>query len=66
MVRLPIFKPTELVKIAKKKGFVAIRQSGSHRIFKHPDGRWTTIPIHTKTVGRGLASKIIKDIGGAL
>lgn len=64
MVRLPIFKPSELVRIAEKKGFVAIRQSGSHRIFKHSDGRWTTIPIHVKTIGRGLAHKIIKDLGG--
>ncbi len=64
MVRLPIFKPGELVRIAEKKGFVAIRQSGSHRIFKHADGRWTTIPIHVKTIGRGLTHKIIKDLGG--
>ena len=63
MVRLPIFKSRELVKIVEKKGFVAVRQSGSHRIFKHPDGRWTTIPIHPTTIGRGLLKKIIKDIG---
>lgn len=62
MAKLPILKPTKLVKIVEKQDFIKIRQSGSHQIFKHPDGRWTTIPMHRKTIGKGLLRKIFKDI----
>ncbi len=62
MAHLPILKPPELVKIIEKKGFIKIRQSGSHQIFKHPDGRFTTIPMHRKTLGKGLLRKILKDV----
>lgn len=62
MVHLPILKPTELIRIVQKQGFVKDRQSGSHAIFVHPDGRWTSIPIHRKTIGKGLLRKILRDI----
>ncbi len=61
MAYLPILKPTELIKIIQKQGFVKDRQSGSHAIFIHPDGHWTSIPIHRKTVGKGLLRKIMRD-----
>lgn len=59
---LPILKPLELAKIIEKQGFTKERQSGSHAIFVHPDGRWTSIPIHRKTIGKGLLRKILRDI----
>lgn len=62
MARLPILRPTELVKIIQKQGFVKDRQSGSHAIFVHTDGRWTSVPIHRKTMGKGLLRKILRDI----
>ena len=62
MAFLPILKPFEIVKIVEKQGFKKDRQSGSHAIFIHPDGRKTTIPIHRKTVGKGLLRKISRDI----
>lgn len=62
MAHLPILKPLKLVKIVEKKGFIKIRQSGSHQVFKHPDGRFTTIPMHRKTIGKGLLRKILKDV----
>jgi predicted RNA binding protein YcfA (HicA-like mRNA interferase family) len=43
-------------------GFTCIRQSGSHMIFHHPDGRWTTVPIHKgRDLGKGILGKILKD-----
>jgi predicted RNA binding protein YcfA (HicA-like mRNA interferase family) len=46
----------------KKKGFLAIRQKGSHVFLQHPDGRSTVVPIHSgETIGPGLLSKILKD-----
>ena len=62
MSGLPILRPTELVRIIEKKEFVKDRQSGSHAVFVHPDGRWTSVPIHRKTLGKGLLKKILRDI----
>ncbi|OGM21780.1 hypothetical protein A2714_04405 [Candidatus Woesebacteria bacterium RIFCSPHIGHO2_01_FULL_38_9] len=62
MARLPILKPTELICIIQKQGFIKDRQSGSHAIFVHTDGRWTSVPIHRKTIGKGLLRKILNDI----
>lgn len=59
---LPILKPDKLIRIIERKGFVKVRQSGSHAIFKHSDGRWTSVPIHRKTIGKGLLRKILKDV----
>ena len=59
---LSIIKPDKIAGIVQKHGFVKIRQSGSHAIFKHPDGRWTSIPIHRKTIGKGLLRKILNDV----
>lgn len=62
MAFLPILKPQELIRIIQKQGFIKDRQSGSHAIFVHSDGRWTSVPIHRKTVGKGLLRKILRDI----
>ena len=62
MAHLPILKPSELIRIVKKQGFVKDRQSGSHAIFVHPDGRWTSVPIHNRPLGKGLLRKILRDI----
>lgn len=55
----------EMAKLAEKNGWVEIRQNGSHHHFKHEDFDYiVTIPIHgNKDLGRGLESKILKDLG---
>ncbi len=36
---------------------------GSHKFFKHPDGRTATIPDHPgEDLGRGILRKILNDI----
>lgn len=62
MAYLPQLKPDKLIRIVKQQGFAKDRQSGSHAIFVHTDGRWTSIPIHRKTIGKGLLRKILRDI----
>lgn len=62
MAGLPVLRPIELIRIIEKKGFVKDRQSGSHAVFVHLDGRWTSVPIHRKTLGKGLLKKILRDI----
>lgn len=62
MAFLPIVTPEKLIRVVQHQGFVKVRQSGSHAIFRHQDGRWASIPIHRKTVGKGLLRKILRDI----
>lgn len=62
-MRLPIISSKELCKLLEKNGFVAIRQKGSHRFYKHSNGKTTVVPIHAnKKIGRGLLLAILKEI----
>ena len=64
MTRLPILKPREVVAILNSFGFEEVRQRGSHKQFRHPDGRQTTVPIHGgRDISPILLRRIIKDIG---
>jgi mRNA interferase HicA len=59
-------KSSELLRLVKKSGWVEIRQTGSHKIFKNPEtGETIPVPFHgAKEVGKGLASSILKKVGG--
>ena len=65
MAKLPKLTGKELAKIVEKFGFVYSHTTGSHMVYKHPDGRRTTIPCHSgEEIGPGLLLKIIKkDLG---
>ena len=65
MSKLPHLTGKELGKIVEKLGFKFDHQTGSHMIYKHPDGRKTTIPHHSgEEIGPGLLNKTIKkDLG---
>ncbi|HEX9407665.1 MAG TPA: type II toxin-antitoxin system HicA family toxin [Thermoanaerobaculia bacterium] len=63
MPKLPVLKPRELVSILERLGFVEIRQRGSHKQFRHPDGRVTTVPFHSgRDISPSLLRKILEDI----
>lgn len=63
MGKLPIVNAKQLIKVFHKLGFIEARQKGSHKFFKHPDGRATAIPIHSgNDLGKGLLRKILHDI----
>lgn len=62
-MKLPLLSAEELIRILRKMGFDEIRQKGSHKYFKHPDGRATVVPIHPRRdIGRGLLRKILREI----
>ena len=64
MTGLPVLKPREVVAVLTSLGFEEIRQRGSHKQFRHPDGRQTTVPFHGgRDISPILLSRIIKDIG---
>ena len=64
MSKHPVLKPREVVAILEKLGFVEVRQRGSHRQYRHRDGRTTTVPFHKgRDISPILLRQIAKDIG---
>lgn len=46
-----------------RAGFTEVRQSGSHKILGHPDGRQTYVEMHPGTLPTGTFRKILKQAG---
>ncbi len=44
--KMPIVKVKVLEKLLLYIGFEVKRQKGSHVFYRHPDGRYTTLPHH--------------------
>jgi len=64
MGKHPVLRPREVVAILGKLGFVEARQRGSHKQYRHPDGRSTTVPFHgARDISPILLRQIAKDIG---
>jgi len=64
MPKLPVLKPQEVVTRLGKLGFVEVRQRGSHKQFRHADGRGTTVPFHRgRDISPVLLRQIARDIG---
>ena len=64
MGSLPTLKPREVVALLESLGFAQVRQKGSHKQFRHADGRGTTVPFHAgRDISLTLLRKIAKDIG---
>jgi predicted RNA binding protein YcfA (HicA-like mRNA interferase family) len=50
--------------LLERHGFVEARQRGSHKQFRHADGRSTTVPFHAgRDISPTLLRKIARDIG---
>ena len=62
MSKLKIISSTQMCTLLEHEGFDSIRQKGSHRFYKHTDGRTTVVPMHASDLDRTLIRKIIKDI----
>ena len=59
MGSIPVLKPREVIAQLERLGFVEIRQRGSHKQFRHQDGRVTTVPVHT---GRDISPTLLRAI----
>jgi predicted RNA binding protein YcfA (HicA-like mRNA interferase family) len=59
MSNIPVLKPQEVVRILNNLGFVEVRQKGSHKQFRHEDGRTTTVPFHK---GRDISPRLLRQI----
>lgn len=64
MGKVPALKPREVSSLLQKLGFAEVRQRGSHKQYRHADGRGTTVPYHaSRDITPTLLRKIAKDIG---
>lgn len=59
MTKLVLVEAAKMEKLLLKLGFEKVRQKGSHAFYRHPDGRYTTLPHHP---GRSLARPLIREI----
>ena len=63
MVSLPVLRPRQVVALLEAHGFREARQRGSHKQFRHPDGRSTTVPFHAGLdISPTLLRKIAADV----
>jgi len=61
---VPVLKPREVAAMLTRLGFRLVRQRGSHRQYRHADGRGTTVPFHGgRDISPLLLRQIAKDIG---
>jgi predicted RNA binding protein YcfA (HicA-like mRNA interferase family) len=63
MPKIPALKPRQVIDKLLALGFVEVRQKGSHKQFRHADGRGTTVPFHSgRDISPILLRQIAKDI----
>ena len=59
-----VLSPRQVVALLHDHGFVEVRQRGSHKQFRHADGRTTTVPFHPgRDISPTLLRTIARDIG---
>lgn len=64
MAAVPVLKSREVIAILTALGFEEVRQRGSHKQFRHVDGRGTTVPVHSgRDISPILLRQIARDIG---
>lgn len=64
MSDVPVLRAREVEALLVQLGFTEVRRRGSHRQYRHPDGRGTTIPFHSgRDIAPPLLRQIAKDIG---
>jgi predicted RNA binding protein YcfA (HicA-like mRNA interferase family) len=57
--KLPRVTCDKVTKVLEHIGFVLVRQSGSHKIYKNNEGKRVTVPYHS---GKTLHPKVLKSI----
>ena len=63
MPSVPPLKAHQVITALTRLGFVEVRQRGSHKQFRHADGRGTTMPVHQgRDIAPTLVRKIARDI----
>jgi predicted RNA binding protein YcfA (HicA-like mRNA interferase family) len=64
VTHVPPLKPREVIGILLRLGFAEVGQRGSHKQFRHADGRVTTVPVHQgRDISPVLVRRIAEEIG---
>lgn len=64
MPRPPVLSFRDIDRALHRLGFAVVRQKGSHILYRHPDGRTTTVPRHGgRDIAPPILRKIVDDIG---
>jgi predicted RNA binding protein YcfA (HicA-like mRNA interferase family) len=58
MTKLPVLRPGEVAAILERLGFALVRRRGSHRQYRHADGRGATVPFH---LGRDISPILLRQ-----
>ena len=56
---LPKITAKEIIAVLEGIGFILVRQSGSHKIYKNQSGKRATVPFHSWEI---LHPKVLKSI----
>jgi predicted RNA binding protein YcfA (HicA-like mRNA interferase family) len=59
MPKTPRVTAKQIIAVLERGGFVCVRQSGSHKIYRNDNGRRVTVPSHSNKI---LHPKILKNI----
>jgi len=57
------YSAREALKRLLRAGFIEVRQSGSHKVLRHPDGRQTYVAMNPGDIPSGTLRKILKQAG---
>ena len=57
------YSAREALRRLLRAGFVEVRQSGSHKVLRHPDGRQTYVAMHPGDIPSGTLRKMLKQAG---
>jgi predicted RNA binding protein YcfA (HicA-like mRNA interferase family) len=55
------YKAKEVLRRLERAGFEVRRQSGSHVVLRHADGRQTYVAMHSRDVPKGTFRSILKQ-----
>ncbi|MCC7159673.1 MAG: type II toxin-antitoxin system HicA family toxin [Ignavibacteria bacterium] len=62
MPKLPSVKPKEVIRMLNQLGYVEVRQTGSHKQFKKPEGgKLITVAFHNKDINQVTLRSIIRQ-----
>lgn len=63
MTRLPAMRPSDVIAVLRKIGYVADHQTGSHVIMYKDSHLPISVPWHNRDMKRGTLANIIRSAG---
>lgn len=61
--RTPRLTSEQMCRLLEREGFAAVSQKGSHRKYRHPDGRTTIVPMGKDPLRPGTQADILRQAG---